>query len=57
MPRWFKKNIVFGTFINIVRRWLFGTFYKGLKKDFEIDDLYEPLKEHKSDYLGNVFER
>lgn len=37
-------------------RWLFGTFIRGFKKEIEIEDLFEPLKEHKSDVLGDAFE-
>ncbi|XP_011301163.1 probable multidrug resistance-associated protein lethal(2)03659 [Fopius arisanus] len=33
--------------------WILKTFYVGYKRDLEIDDLTEPLKEHKSSYLGD----
>ncbi|XP_063977971.1 probable multidrug resistance-associated protein lethal(2)03659 [Diachasmimorpha longicaudata] len=33
--------------------WMLKTFYVGYKRDLEIDDLTEPLKEHKSSYLGD----
>ncbi|XP_044727627.1 ATP-binding cassette sub-family C member 4-like isoform X2 [Chrysoperla carnea] len=29
------------------------TFFKGFKHDLEENDLYQPLKEHRSDYLGD----
>ncbi|KAK6644533.1 hypothetical protein RUM43_000800 [Polyplax serrata] len=37
--------------------WLLGTFLKGFKRDLEVDDLYETLKEHRSDRLGDIFEK
>ncbi|XP_046392416.1 ATP-binding cassette sub-family C member 4-like [Ischnura elegans] len=33
--------------------WTFKTFWRGYKKDLEAEDLYNPLPEHKSDYLGD----
>ncbi|XP_071455642.1 ATP-binding cassette sub-family C member 4-like [Hetaerina americana] len=33
--------------------WTFGTFWRGFKKDLETEDLFNPLPEHKSDYLGD----
>ncbi|PSN47509.1 hypothetical protein C0J52_02251 [Blattella germanica] len=30
---------------------------KGFKRDLEVDDLYEALDEHKSDYLGDTLEK
>jgi len=38
-------------------RWLLDTFWKGYKRDLETTDIYAPLKEHKSDYLGDKFEK
>ncbi|XP_049950812.1 probable multidrug resistance-associated protein lethal(2)03659 [Schistocerca serialis cubense] len=37
--------------------WTLKTFKTGLKRDIEIEDLYAPLKEHKSSLLGERFER
>ncbi|XP_049854061.1 ATP-binding cassette subfamily C member 4-like [Schistocerca gregaria] len=37
--------------------WTLDFFKIGLKREIEEDDLYEPLQEHKSDYLGDKFER
>ncbi|CAG2057728.1 unnamed protein product [Timema podura] len=37
--------------------WMLKIFWKGYKKDLEMDDLFVPLDEHKSDYLGNKFEK
>lgn len=41
----FLSYIVFG--------WTIPIFFKGYKKELNTDDLYRPLKEHKSDGLGN----
>ncbi|XP_050098722.1 probable multidrug resistance-associated protein lethal(2)03659 [Anopheles aquasalis] len=41
----FLSYIVFG--------WTIPIFFKGYKKELKTDDLYRPLKEHKSDGLGN----
>jgi len=32
-------------------------FIKGYKDDLEIEDLYDPLKDHKSDRLGDILEK
>jgi hypothetical protein len=32
-------------------------FIKGYKNDLEVEDLYDPLKEHKSDRLGDLLEK
>ncbi|PSN46970.1 hypothetical protein C0J52_11126 [Blattella germanica] len=37
--------------------WLVRIFKKGFKHDLEIEDIYEPLKEHKSENLGNKIEK
>nr|CAD7428950.1 unnamed protein product [Timema monikensis] len=37
--------------------WAFGIFRSGMKKDLESEDLFVPLKEHKSATLGDKFER
>nr|CAD7442940.1 unnamed protein product [Timema bartmani] len=37
--------------------WVWKIFKRGLKKELEVEDLFVPLNEHKSDYLGNKFER
>ncbi|XP_049801233.1 probable multidrug resistance-associated protein lethal(2)03659 isoform X2 [Schistocerca nitens] len=37
--------------------WTLRIFKTGLKRDIEIEDLYAPLKEHKSSLLGERFER
>ncbi|GFG33086.1 hypothetical protein Cfor_12110, partial [Coptotermes formosanus] len=37
--------------------WILGTFWKGYKRDLQVTDIYAPLKEHKSDCLGDQFER
>uniref|UniRef100_A0A8D9A7L2 Probable multidrug resistance-associated protein lethal(2)03659 n=1 Tax=Cacopsylla melanoneura TaxID=428564 RepID=A0A8D9A7L2_9HEMI len=37
--------------------WTLGLFREGRKRDLEVTDLYEPLKEHTSSYLGNKLER
>uniref|UniRef100_A0A182NJ65 Multidrug resistance-associated protein lethal(2)03659 n=1 Tax=Anopheles dirus TaxID=7168 RepID=A0A182NJ65_9DIPT len=41
----FLSYIVFG--------WTIPIFFKGYKKELNTDDLYQPLREHKSDGLGN----
>lgn len=33
--------------------WVLGTFWEGCRRDLEVEDLYKPLKEHKSSILGN----
>ncbi|OAD52995.1 hypothetical protein WN48_11081 [Eufriesea mexicana] len=35
----------------------FPTFWTGYQRDLEISDLYKPLKEHTSDYLGTKLSR
>ncbi|XP_049853309.1 probable multidrug resistance-associated protein lethal(2)03659 isoform X1 [Schistocerca gregaria] len=37
--------------------WILDTFKKGYKRDLEIEDLFVPLKEHRSDLLGDRIER
>ncbi|XP_026684985.1 cystic fibrosis transmembrane conductance regulator-like [Diaphorina citri] len=37
--------------------WTLGLFREGRKRDLEVTDLYEPLREHTSSYLGNKLER
>ncbi|XP_075235400.1 ATP-binding cassette sub-family C member 4-like [Lycorma delicatula] len=37
--------------------WVFSLFCTGYKRELEVTDLYRPLKEHNSNYLGNKFER
>ncbi|XP_076291879.1 putative multidrug resistance-associated protein lethal(2)03659 isoform X2 [Lasioglossum baleicum] len=32
--------------------WVLGTFWQGYRRDLEVEDLYKPLKEHKSSILG-----
>lgn len=34
-------------------RWILPIFFKGRKKILDQSDLFDPLKEHKSDYLGD----
>lgn len=41
----FLSYIIFG--------WTIPIFFKGYKKELNSDDLYQPLKEHKSDGLGH----
>ncbi|XP_063239626.1 probable multidrug resistance-associated protein lethal(2)03659 [Bacillus rossius redtenbacheri] len=36
--------------------WVWKIFKRGMRKEFDIDDLFVPLEEHKSDYLGDKFE-
>ncbi|KAF7996687.1 hypothetical protein HCN44_002333 [Aphidius gifuensis] len=43
-----KANI----FSSLTYLWVFDIFWTGYKRDLEIDDLPEALKEHKSNYLG-----
>nr|CAD7458628.1 unnamed protein product [Timema tahoe] len=43
--------------LSVCFRWMLKIFWKGYKKDLEMDDLFVPLDEHKSDYLGNKFEK
>lgn len=33
--------------------WTLPLFFRGWKKELDLDDLYQPLKAHKSDYLGD----
>ncbi|XP_053675062.1 probable multidrug resistance-associated protein lethal(2)03659 [Anopheles nili] len=42
----FLSYIIFG--------WTIPIFFKGYKKELNTDDLYQPLREHKSDGLGNA---
>ncbi|XP_059490449.1 probable multidrug resistance-associated protein lethal(2)03659 [Neocloeon triangulifer] len=37
--------------------WTTRMFFKGYKDDLEVEDLYDPLNEHKSDRLGDILER
>lgn len=37
--------------------WILGIFKKGFKRDLETTDIFEPLHEHKSDYLGDKIEK
>ncbi|XP_046392391.1 ATP-binding cassette subfamily C member 4-like isoform X2 [Ischnura elegans] len=37
--------------------WMGGVFWKGYKKVFEMEDMYEPLDEHKSQSLGDKLEK
>jgi len=37
--------------------WILGTFWKGYRRDLQVTDIYAPLKEHKSEYLGDQIER
>ncbi|KAK7866057.1 hypothetical protein R5R35_013557 [Gryllus longicercus] len=37
--------------------WVLGTFWRGYQRDLEVDDLTQPLTEHRSDLLGDVFEK
>uniref|UniRef100_A0A182YP85 ABC transmembrane type-1 domain-containing protein n=1 Tax=Anopheles stephensi TaxID=30069 RepID=A0A182YP85_ANOST len=37
----------------IIFAWTIPIFFKGYKKELNTDDLYQPLREHKSDGLGN----
>ncbi|XP_073971778.1 probable multidrug resistance-associated protein lethal(2)03659 [Rhodnius prolixus] len=37
--------------------WTFPIFWEGYKKDLLVDDLFSPLKEHSSAYLGDRLER
>jgi hypothetical protein len=40
-----------------VCRWILDIFWKGYKRDLETTDIFAPLHEHKSDYLGDKFEK
>uniref|UniRef100_A0A1L8DV41 Putative peptide exporter abc superfamily protein n=2 Tax=Nyssomyia neivai TaxID=330878 RepID=A0A1L8DV41_9DIPT len=40
-------------FSYLVFWWVLPIFFKGRKKELEEDDVYEALKSHKSDYLGD----
>ncbi|XP_063224300.1 probable multidrug resistance-associated protein lethal(2)03659 isoform X2 [Bacillus rossius redtenbacheri] len=37
--------------------WVLKIFRRGLKKELEVEDLFQPLEEHRSDYLGDCFQR
>ncbi|XP_063224295.1 probable multidrug resistance-associated protein lethal(2)03659 [Bacillus rossius redtenbacheri] len=37
--------------------WTWNVFRKGMHKEMEVEDLFEPLKEHRADLLGDSFER
>lgn len=37
----------------VIFGWTIPIFFKGYKKELNTDDLYQPLKEHKSDGLGH----
>lgn len=34
--------------------WIFPVFFKGRKRELNTSDLYQPLKNHKSEKLGNA---
>ena len=40
-----------------VDRFTLPTFWSGYRKDLEVTDLYKPLKEHTSSYLGTKISR
>jgi hypothetical protein len=40
-----------------VHRWTHKIFREGFRKDLEIEDMYDTLEEHESDFLGNKLER
>jgi hypothetical protein len=40
-----------------VHRWTHKIFREGFRKDLEIEDMYDTLEEHQSDFLGNKLER
>lgn len=37
--------------------WIFPVFFKGRKRELNTGDLYQPLKNHKSEKLGNALEQ
>lgn len=37
----------------VVHRWILPIFFKGRKKDLDTEDLYQPMREHKSETLGD----
>ncbi|XP_063224515.1 ATP-binding cassette sub-family C member 4-like [Bacillus rossius redtenbacheri] len=37
--------------------WVLKIFRKGMKKELEVEDLFQPLKEHRSESLGDRLER
>lgn len=39
--------------IDLVFRWVLKIFWDGYKRELEIEDLSQPLKEHKSSLLGD----
>ncbi|XP_014214762.1 probable multidrug resistance-associated protein lethal(2)03659 [Copidosoma floridanum] len=41
----------------ITFKWLFGTYLTGYRRELEETDLYSPLHEHSSRYLGNKISR
>jgi hypothetical protein len=40
-----------------VHSWTHKIFKEGFRKDLEIEDMYDALEEHQSDFLGNKLER
>ncbi|XP_063224304.1 ATP-binding cassette sub-family C member 4-like [Bacillus rossius redtenbacheri] len=36
--------------------WTWKIFRRGMKKEMDVEDLFQPLKEHRSDYLGDCLE-
>lgn len=42
--------------MHLYYRWILKVFRKGFRDELTENDLYEPLKEHKSTVLGDVLE-
>ena len=38
-------------------RWILDIFKLGYKRDLKIEDLYDALDEHRSDFLGDKLEK
>ena len=43
--------------MSLLLRWVNPLLEEGYKKDLEMEDLYETMKEDKSEYLGQKLEK
>jgi ATP-binding cassette subfamily C (CFTR/MRP) protein 4 len=41
----------------IIFSWTLPLFIEGYKRDLEVEDLFDPLKEHSSSHLGDKIEK
>lgn len=43
--------------LHFIFRWILDIFKLGYKRDLKIEDLYDALDEHRSDFLGDKLEK